>query len=137
MFASPPRRTLHSRVCALSKIFNDTANANANERIYGAPRRRRIEQACGVCASDGLVVTGRLGGPYPAIPGHEAIGKVRSIATLGGGGAGGGGDGGGVLFVVMVMVVVVVVVLLLLLLSLSLLLLLWMLRCCAVLSTVL
>ena len=100
MFASPPRRKLHSRVCALSKLFNDTANANANERMYGAPRRHRIEQACGVCASDGLVVTGRFGGPYPTVPGHEVTGKVRSTGTLvgsaGGGGDGGGGYGGGV-----------------------------------------
>ena len=42
---------------------------------------------------------GTFSGAYPTIPGHEVVGKVRSIGTFAGygdedGGGGGGGGGG-------------------------------------------
>lgn len=35
------------------------------------------KQACGVCHSDCFCVLGARGAIFPAIPGHEVIGKVR------------------------------------------------------------
>lgn len=34
-------------------------------------------QACGVCHSDTFTILGGLGATFPAVPGHEVVGKVR------------------------------------------------------------
>ena len=34
-------------------------------------------QACGICHSDTTVVLGMRGVNFPAVPGHEVIGRVR------------------------------------------------------------
>lgn len=46
-----------------------------NLRLYRATVVQ--PEACGVCRSDSFAVVGVFQNPFPAIPGHEVIGKVR------------------------------------------------------------
>lgn len=45
------------------------------------PRQARIKvEACGICHSDALVVTGTFPGVhYPAVPGHEIAGRIDAV----------------------------------------------------------
>jgi D-arabinose 1-dehydrogenase-like Zn-dependent alcohol dehydrogenase len=36
-------------------------------------------QACGICHSDSLAVSGMMGGRFPAVPGHEVVGLVDAL----------------------------------------------------------
>ncbi|HVZ79214.1 MAG TPA: alcohol dehydrogenase [bacterium] len=46
------------------------------------PRQVRIKvQACGICHSDSLAVSGAMAGRFPAVPGHEVVGLIDAVGA--------------------------------------------------------
>jgi D-arabinose 1-dehydrogenase-like Zn-dependent alcohol dehydrogenase len=44
------------------------------------PKQARVKvQACGICHSDSLAVSGAMTGRFPAVPGHEVIGVIDAV----------------------------------------------------------